>query len=200
MKNGTKWAHDSSSKTIWNWMCCDRSATYVALSVAAPHFESVWNCEPVRLLMTQYIIMCICTIRRNSYSRNKLNAWCVIRCRHKRFCEKETRVKRIKVEWNLRMCCSNTNEIHMTIKRRRKLAELRWLLAKLANRCSEKSHNTLKSIWESTRRNSFQGNVTFHFELCDAWSRSSNTKYACHLNGHNPIFWHKKHAKLNEPI
>lgn len=38
----------------------------VALNVAAPHVESVRNCEPVRLLMTQYtlkweyIYMCVC--------------------------------------------------------------------------------------------------------------------------------------------
>lgn len=55
MKNGNKWAHDSSSKTIWKWMWCDRWTVYVALNVVAPRFQSVWNCEPVRLLVTQYM-------------------------------------------------------------------------------------------------------------------------------------------------
>lgn len=42
-------------KLFGNEYVADRSKLYeVALNVAAPHFESVRNCEPVRLLMTQY--------------------------------------------------------------------------------------------------------------------------------------------------
>lgn len=42
-------------KLFGNEYVADRSKWYeVALNVAAPHFESVRNCEPVRLLMTQY--------------------------------------------------------------------------------------------------------------------------------------------------
>ena len=151
-------------------MCCDRSTTFVALNVAAPHFESVWNCEPVRLLMTQYTKKIMDTYTRTqSYQVERI-------MRHQMSTQrimwrKKNRVWNDQVAIFLWMCTSNTSEAHA----------IRKMAIGEAN-CRNEYRTTLvrETIWESNRRESFQRNVTSHFELCGAIFRPSNFEYACH--------------------